>query len=164
MAAVGAATVSGSLIFGIDTQADNASGAQTVLTLNSGADFTTVFNGQTLTRSFIDSGSNGIYFNDSAIPPCPNQAVFYCPPGNLTFTATLTGQNGTSTTQSFVVANAQSLQNANPSFTALPGVAGTFVASSTTFDWGLPFFFGRRVATVISGDATSAGQGPYVAF
>ncbi|GAC1303005.1 MAG: DUF3443 domain-containing protein [Steroidobacteraceae bacterium] len=164
VAAAGAATVSGSLIFGVDTQADNASGAQTVLTLNSGADFTTAFNGQTLTRSFIDSGSNGIYFNDSAIPACPNQAVFYCPPGNLMFTATLTGQNGTSTTQSFVVANARSLQNANPSFTALPGVAGTFVASSTSFDWGLPFFFGRRVATVISGDATSAGQGPYVAF
>jgi hypothetical protein len=33
-----------------------------------------------------------------------------------------------------------------------------------SFDWGLPFFYGRRVATAIQGYSTSAGTGPYIAF
>ena len=65
VAAGGAASVTGSLIFGIDTQSNNQSGTQTVLTLQtSGAyagDLTTIFNGQTLAASFIDSGSNGTF-------------------------------------------------------------------------------------------------------
>ena len=32
------------------------------------------------------------------------------------------------------------------------------------FDWGLPFFFGRRVFTAIEAQATPAGNGPYFAF
>jgi len=32
------------------------------------------------------------------------------------------------------------------------------------FDWGLPFFYNRRVATAITGFTTSAGTGPYIAF
>jgi hypothetical protein len=33
-----------------------------------------------------------------------------------------------------------------------------------SFDWGLPFFFGRRVANAIEGATTSVGTGPYVAY
>ncbi|MBS1228286.1 MAG: hypothetical protein H6R17_1563 [Proteobacteria bacterium] len=32
------------------------------------------------------------------------------------------------------------------------------------FDWGLPFFFGRRVFTAIEGRSTPGGNGPYVAY
>jgi hypothetical protein len=32
------------------------------------------------------------------------------------------------------------------------------------FDWGLPFFFGRKVFTAIDSRATPAGIGPYYAF
>ncbi len=65
VAAGGASNVMGSLIFGIDTQTDNASGTQTVLTVDDNAELLVTFNGQTLANSFIDSGSNGIYFTDS---------------------------------------------------------------------------------------------------
>jgi hypothetical protein len=33
-----------------------------------------------------------------------------------------------------------------------------------TFDWGLPFYYGRTVFTAIEGQNTSAGAGPYFAF
>ena len=65
VAPTGAVTLSGQLIFGIDTQSDNQSGTQTVLALDGNAELLMTFNGQTLANSFIDSGSNGIYFADS---------------------------------------------------------------------------------------------------
>jgi hypothetical protein len=35
---------------------------------------------------------------------------------------------------------------------------------SGTFDWGLPFFFGRSVYTAIDGRAAGGSTGPYYAF
>jgi hypothetical protein len=167
VATAGAGTVTGSLIFGIDTQANNASGSQSVLTVdpNSG-NFTVVFNGQTLSESFIDSGTNGIFFNDSSLTQCINSdyADFYCPAGTESFSATLTGQNAVSVTEPFSIGNAQTIFTDNPTFTALPTLGGTFSSSTETFDWGLPFYYGRRVATAIEDHTTSVGTGPYVAF
>jgi hypothetical protein len=165
VAAGGAASVMGSLIFGIDTESNNQSGTQTVLTLQASGvnagDLTTIFNGQTLSASFIDSGSNANYFNDSSIGQCPgNFAPFYCPASTVNLSATLLGANGISVAESFSVANAETFAQA---VTAFPGLAGTN-SSAGSFDWGLPFFYGNRVATAIDGYMTSAGPGPYVAF
>ena len=65
--------------------------------------------------------------------------------------------------ENFSVGDAETL---NGNFTAAPTLAGTFggADAATTFDWGLPFYFGRSVYTVIQGDMTKAGTGPYVAF
>ena len=161
----GAASVTGSLIFGIDTESNNQSGTQTVLTLQtSGAnvgDLTTIFNGQTLNASFIDSGSNGNYFNDTNIAQCAGNFVpFYCPASTVDLSATLQGANGISIAESFSVANAQTLLQ---TVTVFPGLAGTNPVAGS-FDWGLPFFYGNRVATAIEGYTTSVGTGPYVAF
>jgi hypothetical protein len=164
--AAGEASVSGSLIFGIDTESNNASGSQTVVPIeSSGVDeglMTTIFNGQTLTRSFIDSGSNGIYFDDSAIPACSESGFteFYCPASTLDLSAEMQLAGSATITESFSVANAEQLTQ---SISAFPGLAGTN-PSSQGFDWGLPFFYGRRVATAIEGFTTTAGTGPYVAF
>src|SRR6202043_169076 len=71
--APGTTTLTGSLIFGIDTQTNNASGSETILAVDGLGDFTTVFNSQTLTQSFLDSGTNGIFFDDTsdtALTPC----------------------------------------------------------------------------------------------
>jgi hypothetical protein len=169
--APGTTTLTGSLIFGIDTQSNNASGSETVLAVDGIGDFTTVFNTQMLTQSFLDSGTNGIFFDDTALTLCsdPNFKGFYCTTGSQSFTATLTGTNNTSITESFTVDNAQTLSTSNPTFSVLPTLAGTFSTAtssntSNTFDWGLPFFYGRRVATAIENQRTAVGTGPYVAF
>jgi hypothetical protein len=167
VAAQGAATVSGSLIFGIDTQTNNVSGNQTVLNLDAGSgNLTIIFNGQTFTQSFVDSGSNGIFFNDSGLTPCAdsNFSGFYCPASTQNFTATLMGVNNTSTSASFSVGNAQTLASANPTFTAFPTLAGAYGLSTDSFDWGLPFYYGRRVSTALETRATAVGTGPYIAF
>jgi hypothetical protein len=164
VSAAGAATVSGSLIFGIDTESNNASGTQTVLTLDQNGEITTTYNGASLNTSILDSGSSGIFFNDSSIPECSDVAGFYCPSSTLSLSAVLTGQNGVSYTESFSIANADSLSSANPTFTALPTLGGTFTSDATTFDWGLPFFYGRRFATAIENHTTAVATGPYMAF
>jgi hypothetical protein len=174
VAAPGATSLTGSLIFGIDTQSNNASGTETILAVDGSGDFTTVFNSQTLTQSFLDSGTNGIFFDDTtdtALTPCPdpNFKGFYCPAGPLSFTATLTGTNNTSIAETFTVDNAQTVATNNPTFSVLPTLAGTWSTiansnTSNTFDWGLPFYYGRRVITAIENQRTAVGTGPYVAF
>jgi hypothetical protein len=164
VAAPGAVTVTGSMIFGIDTQSNNKSGGQFVLTVDPNAgEFTTVFNGQKLTQSFVDTGSNGFYFNDSGLTQCadPNFKQFYCPAGQQALSAMLQGQNGMSTTVDFNVDSAATL---GASDSAAAALAGTFPSSNNTFDWGLPFYYGRTVYTAIENSATSVGMGPYVAF
>jgi hypothetical protein len=50
------------------------------------------------------------------------------------------------------------------------GVAGANIGGDAgsglpqSFDWGLPFFYGRTVFTAISGASTPAGPGPYWAW
>jgi uncharacterized protein DUF3443 len=172
VAAGGASNVMGSLIFGIDTQTDNASGSETVLTVDDNAELIVNFNGQTLASSFIDSGSNGIYFADASISLCtapPNDPTsqivnFYCPASTLTLPITIQGMNGTMTNNlTFGVGNTETMLNSN--FDAYPQLAGTLPAGNAgTFDYGLPFFFGRRVAVAVQGAMTTAGTGPYIAF
>jgi hypothetical protein len=166
VASQGAATVTGSLIFGIDTQTNNASGSETVLTVDPNFGYLTAsFNGQTLSMSFIDSGSNGIFFDDTAIPACTaaDYTEFYCPASTLNLTVTLQGNNGVNATVDFAVGNAQSLGTDNPSFVVFPTLAGTNPESGS-FDYGLPFFFGRRVATALENRTTTVGTGPYIAY
>jgi Protein of unknown function (DUF3443) len=170
VAAGGAANVSGSLIFGIDTQSNNQSGTQTVLTVDGNAELLITFNGQSLANSFIDSGSNGIYFTDSSISKCvapPNDPTspivnFYCPANTLTLGLSMQGMNGVMANNlTFSVGNAQTMLNSN--FDAFPQLAGTN-PNTGSFDYGLAFFYGKRVAVAVEGDTTSVGTGPYIAF
>src|SRR6266404_8821277 len=145
-AVTGAETsVIGSLIFGIGTQSNNALGSATVYTLDpSTGNITTRFNNATFTNaSFLDTGSNAIYFLDAAttgFPTCIDLTFWYCPTSTQTLSATNQGANGASGTFQFTVANAG------------------------TFDWGLPFFFGRPVFTAIENQNTPGGLGPYWAY
>jgi hypothetical protein len=171
VAAQGAATVTGSMIFGIDTQANNKSGGQTVLTVDpADGDFTTVFNGNPLTQSFLDTGSNGLYFNDTSIAACSDSGLtgFYCPAATQSFSATLQGENSVSASVSFSVGDAETLGGNDASLVAFPTLAGPYTSSANnaadTFDWGLPFFYGRTVYTAFENETTSVGTGPYVAF
>lgn len=163
--AAGAARVSGALVFGIGTQANNALGAATVIGLDpSSGNFTTLYNGSSFSNSFLDSGSNGLFFPDT-LPVCTNASVapgFYCPASTVNGSAFIQGVNGANATVNFSIANAAALLAANPGFTAFVNLGAPF--SGNGFDWGLPFFYGRNVYTAIEGANTPRGPGPYVAF
>jgi len=168
VAPTGAVTVSGQLIFGIDTQSNNQSGAQTVLTLDGMAELLMTFDGQTLAQSFIDSGSNGIYFADSKIATCTTTGLttFYCPANTLSLGLSIQGANGVMVNNLvFTVGNLETMLNADPTFNVFPELAGTLPAGNAgSFDYGLAFFYGKRVAVAVEGNKTSVGTGPYIAF
>ncbi|HEV3063633.1 MAG TPA: DUF3443 family protein [Vicinamibacterales bacterium] len=151
----------GVLIFGIGTQSNNALGNATVFTLDASGNFVTKY-GQTSSTGFIDSGSNGYYFLDSAttgLPICPDTKDFYCPQTTTSVTATNTGANSRSGSVSFNIANGDTQLNLPDS--VLPQIGGPFAGY---FDWGLPFFYGRTVFTAIESRTTSGGTGPYFAY
>ena len=121
-----AASINGSLVFGIGTESNNQlPNTATVFTLTCD-DFSTAFGGNTygITNavtcagpgSFIDSGSNGLFFPDATgIPACPTNtpigdlSSFYCPTATESLSATNYGGNGTSKTSNFSVANAETI-------------------------------------------------------
>ena len=162
-AAGGQASLTGTLIFGIGTQTNNGLGSAAVYTLNSNNDLKTTYKGTLMASSFVDSGSNGLFFDDAAIPICPDSSKsdhWYCPATMLALTAIITGMNGMqSPTIPFSVGNEQAM-----TYSVLPALAGTNGGGYTSFDWGLPFFFGRRVYTAIEQMGAPGGTAPYVAF
>jgi Protein of unknown function (DUF3443) len=157
VADAGAASVSGSLIFGIGTQSNNTLTSTNVLKANASTGYvTTVSAGQTYAVSYLDSGSNGLFFHSTQFPVC---GFWYCPSSTQSTSASITGINGLSTTVSFDVGNSNTLfASSNNAFDNLAG------NSSQGFGWGLPFFYGKRIYTAIAARNTSAGQGPYYAF
>ena len=160
----GAATATGSLIFGIGTQSNNALGTAKIYTTDSFGFFTATYNNISYPQSFVDSGSNAFFFLDStttSLPACTTLLSFYCPASSTSFTVTNTGNSGTSQPVTFSVASAEALLTANPSFTAIGNIAGPFPGA---FDYGFPFFYGRPVFTAISGATTPSGTGPYFAY
>lgn len=187
----GAASVTGSLVFGIGTQSNNGMGSATVLTGNDYGDITTTYNGDTLPYSYLDTGSNAYYFdagNTSSLPDCPSSSgsgssgftsSWLCPTSEQTVNLTNSGQNGTSSSVSIKIYNADTLFNEdNGTYTAFDDLGadtesqqtwcnqtyGTTVTGDCYFDLGLPFFFGRNVYVAIGGTNTPGGAGPYFAY
>jgi hypothetical protein len=161
-----ATTLSGSLIFGIGTQSNNGLNGATVYSVDNYGNFITTYQKRAYNQSFIDSGSNGLYFLDSTttgIPVCSDANYFYCPSATQSLSATNEGSTGSpSGTVSFSVANADNLFNNNPNANVFGQLAGP--NSLSGFDWGLPFFYGRKVFTAIQGQSTPGGTGPYWAY
>ena len=155
----GVPSLSGSLLLGIGTKANNTPASATVFPSDRNGDFTTVFNGVT-SNGFLDTGSNGLFF-PSALPICasPN-AAWYCPPATTLLTATNVGATGSpSRDVQFNLGNFSSLfSSGNEVFSEIGGT------STFGFDWGLPFFMGRNVFIGINGKASGLGTGPYVAY
>jgi hypothetical protein len=163
-----AATETGSLIFGIGTQTNNqVPSSALIFALDSEDTFSTTYQGVTYnstnnTPSFIDSGSNGLFFPDTITACAPPEDSFYCPGSVLNRSAvnkeTVPVTNATSTVN-FSIDNADTLFNAD---------GGTDAAFSTLggpnpgggFDFGLPFFYGRSVFTSIDGAPVPSGTPP----
>ncbi|WP_394756944.1 DUF3443 domain-containing protein [Rhodoferax sp.] len=180
VASPGVPILNGTLTFGIGTQLP---ASVTVLTPNSSGHFITLLAGQNLpnkfTTSFIDSGSNGLFFDSTTITKCgPSATGFYCPTSPTTLLVSLVGANAVSSpVLSFPISIATDLFAAttnNVRNSVLPTLAGPVTPDSlvpaidpvpsSSFDWGLPFFYGRRVFFGIEGQPSTLGTGPFYAF
>ncbi|HTJ95325.1 MAG TPA: DUF3443 family protein, partial [Pararobbsia sp.] len=156
VAATGAPTVTGALVFGIGTQANNGLGSAQVLQTDAFGNISTTFQGTTVSSSFFDSGSNSLFFASSGVTLC-SDGTFYCPASTQSFSAMLAGTNGVNASINFSVANADTLTaSGNFAFNDQAGTTASFFSTfGPTFDWGLPAFYGRNVFTSIAGTTIS---------
>jgi len=156
----GARTLAGTLTFGIGTQSNNTLGSAVKFKADSQGNFVTVYKGARMTSSFIDSGSNGLFFNDLSLPACKQSTGYFCPTQTLSLNATIESYDGSSSAAvPFTIENVDAL-GADIAAAWVAGSNGGTHRSGNTFDWGLPFFFGRRVYV---GFESAAGE-PYWAY
>ena len=152
----GAASATGTLVFGIGTQSNNALTGVTKLGTDTFGDLTGTYKGATL-QTFFDSGSNGLFFQDN-FPLCSSSSVFYCPSSEQSLSATVKGSGGNTATVPFSVVSARTLTSGGGKY-AFNSLAG-HLGMTGYFDFGLPFFFGRHV--YVGYDLPNSP--PYVAF
>lgn len=169
----GASTANGKMIFGLGTRSNNQfPSLQVLATTSQGYLFGTLTSssalaGGSFSSTFLDTGSNGIFF-DSFLPNCipPNDSGFYCPLADIAFNVVLGSVGAVQAKGSFTLTNAAALfQKGNA---ALPTLGGSLSASGL-LDLGLPFFYGKTVVIGIDGmSATGVGAstatGPFYAL
>ena len=166
--ASGAASITGTLVFGIGTAGNNGLGSAQVYTTDARGDFMTIYNGKSYPGSYLDTGSSVLFILDSltlGIPTCAADTAAggeYCPASTVSYTATTLGFNGASGMVSFSIANANTLASSNN--WAFNDAAAPFTSRPEAFAWGLPFFFGRNVFIAIEGQSTPGGGVPYWAY
>ncbi|MDA8088309.1 MAG: DUF3443 family protein [Nitrospiraceae bacterium] len=154
----GASSASGSLVLGIGTESNNQPSSVTAaIPLNSRGDFTTVLNGLPPLDSFIDTGSNGLFFpqvskNNPPICSAPLSS-WYCPQTPFTNTATQEGGSA-SVNVTFTIENFETLTSSGNKM-VFPDIGGQM---NSAFDWGLPFYLGRNVFMGIEGKSSNLGD------
>jgi hypothetical protein len=161
----GVADADGYVVFGIGTRTNNAPSGVNTYTANTGNRITTNFTNQSGIESFLDTGSNGLFFPEgsSGLVTCTSE-TWYCPGSTVSLTATNVSSSGTLTgTIPFSIGNTNALDStANSVFIELG--ANSTVGNQSVFDWGLPFFLGRNVYVGFTGKSSSLGMGPYWSY
>jgi hypothetical protein len=178
LATGGATSIQGYLFLGIDTRSNNSSSGVTMYPADSNpanstyGEFITIFpasEGNTYNFSFIDTGSNALYFDAgsvSALTTCSSPLGiaygWYCPSSSLSLSATTEGYTGSpSGGVSFQIGDASALFSSSNWVYSEIGAPANAIGY---FDWGLPFFMGRKVYVGIEGTASNLGTGPYWAY
>ncbi|HUN54134.1 MAG TPA: DUF3443 family protein [Smithella sp.] len=171
----GKTSIQGDLYLGIDTRSNNSSSGATMYPADpSSGNFITVFpvtGGNTYSSSFIDTGSNALFFDagsQNALITCSTGIAtgWYCPSSTLSFTATTKGYLGSPAANiPFSIGNADTLfsPQTNWVFSEL-GAPYDSSTISAFFDWGLPFFMGRSVYVGLEKTSSNLGKGPYWAY
>ncbi|MBS1968994.1 MAG: DUF3443 family protein [Bdellovibrionales bacterium] len=164
----GSTTASGYVILGIGTRSNNTPTSANVFKADGNGYFKTTFNGTTLVQSFIDSGSNGLFFPGPAnLPSCSSgsgASGFYCPTTTTTYTAYQSGSgSNTQVAVSFEIQNAAYAVTTSPNF-MFNNIGGSAGDMTSSYDWGLPFYFGRTIFHGIDGKSSPLGTGPYWAW
>jgi hypothetical protein len=158
----GQTSATGQLTFGIGTQQNNAlPSTANIVSLDQNGYFTSVYRSRSLT-SIIDSGTNVYSFPDNTIPTAVLWTdTWYTPPAPLSLSASMQASNGSGipTTVPFSLGNAVNLlASGNAAYDSLGApMSGAFI-------WGLPFFYGRNVYTVLDNAKVGPRTGPLVAF
>ncbi len=159
----GASILAGTLTFGITSLPTGIPR----LKLDPSGLFTTTLNGVQYSKSFIDSGSIGFFFDTNAvsIPKCARNAGFYCPTTSMQLSAiTSDGTVGSGNIVTFNVGNAEQLIGGVNVPNVLnnlggPATANGDITPSSGFFWGFPFFLGRTVYTVLLGTTMGGDYG-----
>jgi hypothetical protein len=175
------AFATGALVFGINTESNNAVGGATVFPTDPGTGnlvtvfdgtivaqcgFTSEYNGQPVC-GFLDSGTNVYSITDPALLACSDNPSFNCT--NKTYSGTNVENQGAdgSPTQGvdFSVVSADTLFGGSSDCCTAYNDLAAPSAGNTSWDWGLPLFFGRNVYSAIEGQTVS-GQAatPFVAY
>ncbi|MFI5295932.1 MAG: DUF3443 domain-containing protein [Thermodesulfovibrionales bacterium] len=159
----GSPSSSGYFVLGVGTRANNTPSGVITYATDQFGNIGTSFDGSLYT-SFIDTGSNGLFFpppSSGLLPSCalPNRGWF-CPPSIADLSAINMGAFGPSAgSVAFQIGDFISLLNSsNRAFSNIGG------DEPGDFDWGLPFFFGKDVFLGIEGTASGLGSGPYWAY
>jgi hypothetical protein len=157
----GQLSATGTLTFGIDTQANNSMSGYKILPADYLGNFTASIAGQVYTQSFIDSGSNYSFMT----LPGYNTNVYgdYAPTAYTTLAGTLTSNSvptSSAIAVQFGMINTTMLNFA--SFTAFNDIIDP--GSTGTADLGMPFFYGQSIALLISGKQVTEGVGPFYGF
>jgi hypothetical protein len=152
-------TVNGFLYFGIGTQLNNGLKTATVYPTDATGSIKTTYKNKTL-PSYIDSGSNALFFDDTSIPNCKISTWVFCPtPSPMSLISTNASATGSpSALVHFNIVGAD-LLSGNVVAANIGGPSG-----NNNFVYGLPFFYGRTVYTAIAGARTPGGIGPYFAY
>jgi hypothetical protein len=186
---IGAASETGTLTFGINTESDNALTSQTIYELDEYSYFESVtfsqiqYTSSNSGGSYIDSGSNSYFVSDdSTLSTALDISVSDCESGGqdtgyfctaMSIPIEVAGVTGAPSSVTLSIASGQTLFNSgNAAFDNLGGpscfpATGSPCSSSTdSWDLGLPFFFGRSIyfgiaGTSINGAASTNG---YYAF
>ncbi|MDY0329531.1 MAG: DUF3443 family protein [Thiomonas sp.] len=172
----------GSLIFGIGTQNNNQiNGLQIYRSSVPNQDFPMLaasVNGAA-SFAFLDTGTNAYSLAQTGTVTIPGRIPYlqaisgvtvcgeaggpYCPPQPVSLQIRLNGANGNPTSW-------QTINLADPTpafqqnFAVIPALGFQSSISPGMTILGLPFYFGRTVATAIDGAQTSYGLGPFWAF
>lgn len=156
----------GSLIFGVDTDSSNSIDQAKRITLEpSTANFTTIYKGYSYNRSYLDSGSNGIYFDDLSIRECNSVGFisYYCPDAPFSIDVILKGFGQEMYNYTFIGDNAEKPSGVKVSSPVQPALIGSVGGSFQDFVWGLPFFYGKKIYTPIEESAITS-KGIFVAY
>jgi len=162
VAANGAPSAEGTVVLGIGTRANNSPAGVVAVPVDPRiGTFTTVLAGTALDSSFLDTGSNGLFFappSSTQLPACSgNASAWFCPPSTVSLTAT-----NPSGDVSFKIGNFEAMTAGNGN-NVFPEAGGDGMVGRA-FDWGLPFYLGRRVAVGFEQRGSSLGTGPLVAY
>jgi len=160
VAAGGAVKVDGYLLLGIGTESNNSPSGAAAYPADDLGNIATRLGGVTYS-SYLDTGSNGLFFSPPApgITVCTSDPSWFCASPPVSLTATNSGAYGSpSGSVSFQIGDYDTMSSTNNVFPNLGG------PSPTDFDWGLPFFLGRRVFFGIESRSSALGTGPYYAY